>query len=230
MLTLESQPWVFDRSFAMSTIPEVSDDDLQPIRALNDLLFCPRRCALHRIEQVWVENQFTLEGSLAHQRVHKNAVHDDDGSSVRSVRGLWLRSNRLRLIGVADLVEFRPEPFPVEYKRGRRRRWDNDDVQLCAQALCIEEMLGVAVPRGAVFHVRSKRRREITFDPQMRRRTEEAVEQLHRLTQSGTVPPPVLHPKCQACSLHAVCMPELLSAQDAYRRAADQLFIVAEGT
>src|SRR5262245_29725586 len=128
--------------------PDTQDDDLQPIRALNDLLFCPRRCALHRLEQIWVENQYTLEGSLAHRRVHSDPSREELGATGRVVRGLWLRSNRLRLVGVADLVELRPEPYPVEYKRGRRRRWDNDEVQLCAQALCLEEMLGTSVPRG----------------------------------------------------------------------------------
>ena len=146
----------------------MDDDELQPIRALNDLLFCPRRCALHRIEGVWVENAATTEGTLAHKKVHAGPSEDELGSTGRIVRGLWLRSNRLRLVGVADLVEFRPEPYPIEYKRGRRRRWDNDDVQLCAQALCLEEMLGQAVERGAVFHVRSKRRREVVFDAKLR--------------------------------------------------------------
>ncbi len=141
---------------------------------------------------------------------------------------MWLCSNRLRLVGVADLVEFRPEPYPIEYKRGRRRRWDNDDVQLCAQSLCLEEMLGQAVERGAVFHVRSKRRREVVFDAKLRRTTEEAVARLHELIASEVVPPPVLLPKCKACSLYAVCMPELIGSQAKYKRAADKLFVVAE--
>src|ERR1700739_82307 len=99
------------------------DDDLLPIRALNDLLFCPRRCALHRIEGLWYENAATLEGSLAHKKVHAEPSEEERAAPGRIVRGLWLRSNRLRLVGVADLVEFRPEPYPVEYKRGKRRRW-----------------------------------------------------------------------------------------------------------
>src|SRR5207237_90075 len=135
---------------------QVADDEFQPIRALNDLLFCERRCALHRLEGLWVENVYTVEGSQGHRNAHAEPSSEELSAGGRIVRGLWLRSNRLRLVGVADVVEFRPEPFPIEYKRGRKRRWDNDDVQLCAQALCLEEMLGVAVPRGAIFHVRSK--------------------------------------------------------------------------
>jgi CRISPR-associated exonuclease Cas4 len=209
-----------------SDYPNSVDHDLQPVRALNDLLFCPRRCALHRIEGVWVENVATLEGSLAHKKVHAEPSHEETGATGRIVRGLWLRSNRLRLVGVADLVEFQPEPYPIEYKRGKRRRWDNDDVQLCAQALCLEEMLATSVPRGAVFHVRSKRRRELEFDAALRKTTEDAVARLHALIQAGEVPPPVLHPKCKQCSLHAVCMPELITVPARYRHAADKLFVI----
>jgi CRISPR-associated exonuclease Cas4 len=120
------------------SVPSTHDEDFQPIRALNDLLFCPRRCALHRIEQVWVENAHTLEGTHRHRRAHADG-DEDDGDGVRCVRGLWLRSSRLRLVGKADVVELHARddgsiPYPVEYKRGRKRRWDNDDVQLCAQA------------------------------------------------------------------------------------------------
>jgi CRISPR-associated exonuclease Cas4 len=139
---------------------------------------------------------------------------------------LWLRSTRLRIVGVADLVEFRPEPFPIEYKRGKRRKWDNDEVQLCAQAMCLEEMLNVAVPGGAIFHIKSKRRREIVFDAALRQATEEAARRLHEIVSSGEVPPPVLHPKCKECSLHDVCMPELITETSAYRRAATSLFTV----
>ena len=136
----------------------VTDDELLPISALNDYLFCERRCALHRTEQIWVENRYTLEGSMSHRKVHADPTSADLRASGQLVRGMWLRSERMRLIGVADLVEFEEYPFPVEYKRGPRRRWNNDDVQLCAQALCLEEMLGTQVPAGAVFHVRTRRR------------------------------------------------------------------------
>jgi CRISPR-associated exonuclease Cas4 len=204
---------------------QVSDDDLQPIRALNDLLFCPRRCALHRLEQLWTDTSHTVEGSHAHRGVHTDTADTHNDGPFRVVRGLWLRSDRLRLVGKADLVEFRPTPFPIEYKRGRRRKWDNDDVQLCAQALCLEEMLGVTVPDGAVFHITSRRRREVIFDDALRRRTEQAVDALHALVASGVVPPPVLHPKCRDCSLHKVCLPEVIVDQPAYRRAVRHLFV-----
>jgi CRISPR-associated exonuclease Cas4 len=205
------------------------DEEFQPIRALNDLLFCPRRCALHRTEQLWVENAHTVEGSHGHRIVHADPAREQAESPWRSVRGLWLRSNRLRLVGKADLVEFQPGPYPVEYKRGRKRRWDNGEVQLCAQALCLEEMLGTPVPAGAIFHLRSRRRREVVFDSALRRTTEEAAERLHALVASGVTPPPVLHPKCKACSLHDACLPEIVAAPDACRRYALALFTVSEG-
>jgi CRISPR-associated exonuclease Cas4 len=206
---------------------DIFEAGLQPIRALNDLLFCPRRCALHRTEGLWVENAFTIEGSRAHQKVHADPAHTERDGSHRIVRGLWVRSNRLHLVGIADLVEFRPEPYPIEYKRGRRRRWDNDDVQLCAQALCLEEMLGVAVPAGAIFHVRSGRRREVVFDEALRRATEEAVTRLHQLLASGETPAPVPHPKCKQCSLREVCLPQLVANGAAYARALRSLFTIS---
>src|SRR5262245_16207168 len=183
---------------------EAHEDEYQPIRALNDLLFCPRRCFLHRVEAVWLDNAHTAAGTLDHRRVHTHK--DAEESPYRTARGLWLVSHRLRLVGVADLVEFHPDPtsdgskhipYPVEYKRGRRRRWDNDEVQLCAQALCLEEMLGASVPAGAIYHVRSRRRRSITFDADLRRRTEEAVTRLHALLAQECAPPPIPHPKCK---------------------------------
>jgi CRISPR-associated exonuclease Cas4 len=202
------------------------DEDFWPLSALNDLLFCPRRCALHRLENVWVDNVHTVEGTHAHKAVHANPAREEEDLPYRVVRGLWVRSERLRLVGIADLVEFRPEPYPVEYKRGKRRKWDNDEVQLCAQALCLEETLGVPVPRGAIYHVRSKRRREIVLDAALRQTTEQAVAGLHELMAAGRVPPPVLHPKCKQCSLHHVCLPELLTQEARYRRAARSLFVV----
>lgn len=204
------------------TIPE--QDDYPPLSALNDYLFCPRRCFLHRVEGVWVENAHTLTGSRDHRRVHA-AKDNDTVAAGRTARGLRLVSHTLKVQGVADMVEFPGGvPFPVEYKRGKRRKWDNDDAQLCAQAICLEEMLGVEVPTGAVFHVKSKRRRVVPFSAALRADTRWAAERLHELLRATVAPAPVLHPKCRQCSLHAVCLPELLSAPRIYRKAAAELF------
>lgn len=200
-----------------------------PLSALNDLLFCERRCFLHRVEGVWVENHHTAAGTLDHRRVHR--ARDADESPARTARGLWVVSHRLRVVGVCDLVEFRPDPgdgpevpFPVEYKRGKRRRWDNNDVQLCAQAMALEEMLGVPVPAGALYFVKTRRRQEVAFDAPLRRKTRDAAERLHALLATRVAPAPVVHPKCKQCSLHRLCMPELLADPAAYRRAAAGLF------
>ena len=209
----------------MLPLPQLADsrEDYPPLSALNDLLFCARRCFLHRVEGVWVENVHTLTGSQDHRRVH--ATKDSDSATGRTARGLRLLSHSLKIQGVADLVEFHDDvPFPVEYKRGKRKKWDNDDVQLCAQAICLEEMLGVSVPGGAIFHVQSKRRREVPFTPLLRHKTYDAATRLHELLKRTVAPPPILHKKCKQCSLHKVCLPELLAAPDSYHRLAASLF------
>jgi len=191
------------------------EDDYPPISALNDLLYCERRCALHRIENVWVDNAHTTAGTLAHKRADR-PVTWQSAAGVREVHGLWLKSDRLGLLGKGDVVEFHAlpggseVPYPIEYKRGKRRKWDNDDVQLCAQALCLEEMLNVDVPRGAVFHVKTKRRREVEFTETLRQKTENTAWRLHELIAANVTPPPVLKPQCQGCSLRELCLPVVL--------------------
>ena len=200
-----------------------------PLSALNDLLFCERRCFLHRVEQIWVENHHTAAGSVDHRRVHQ--TRDADESSIRTARGLWVVSHRLRVVGVTDMVEFHPNPdggpevpFPVEYKRGKRRKWDNNDVQLCAQAMALEEMLGTHIPAGALFFVKSRRRQDVPFDAKLRKRTQDAATRLHDLLAQQSAPAPRPHPKCKQCSLHRVCLPDLIADPSAYRRAAAGLF------
>jgi CRISPR-associated exonuclease Cas4 len=216
----------------LPVVPQADPEAYPPLSALNDLLFCDRRCFLHRVEGVWVENHHTAAGSRDHRRVH--AAKDADPSTGRTARGLWVVSHRLRVVGVCDLVEFRPGPsgggskpdvpYPVEYKRGKRRRWDNNEVQLCAQAMGLEEMLGVPVPAGAVYFVKTRRRQEVAFTPALRQKTAEAAARLHELLAATAAPPPRPHPKCKQCSVHAVCLPELVADPAAYRRAAAALF------
>ena len=194
-------------------------DDLVPLSALNALLYCDRRAALRHLDGLYVHNEHTRRGDRLHQRADKPGFEKRKG--VRTERGLWIASKRLKLYGRADLVEFHKPPgprkrgapvveipFPVEYKRGKKRRWDNDDVQLCAQALCLEEMLGVAVPGGAVYHEATKNRREVPFTPGLRAETEAAVARLHALLAAGRVLPAVVKPQCRGCSLRGHCLPE----------------------
>ena len=137
-----------------------------------------------------------------------------------SKEGQSLVDSSLLSVG-RDTVEV---PFPVEYKRGKRRRWDNDEVQLCAQALCLEEMLGVPVPAGAIFHIKSKRRREVVFTDTLRKTTEETARRVHELVASGVTPPPVLMARCRGCSLHDLCMPELFSQRGKIARYENALW------
>ena len=204
-------------------------DDYPPLSALNDFLFCPRRCFFHRIEEIWVENAFTTDGSLAHKRVHKSK--DAGELPYRTARGLWLVSHQLRVVGIADIVEFHPDPaggpdipFPIEYKRGKRRRWDNDEVQLCAQAICLEEMLRVTVPKGAIFHVKSKRRQQIDFDAALREKTIKASKDLENLLKLTKAPPAMLHSKCKGCSLNGFCLPKLNDTLTEFQRLSLSLF------
>ncbi len=169
---------------------------------------------MHLIEGIWKDNQYTTEGLFAHKRVDlpKNVVR----GSQRNVTGMWLVSHRLGLIGKGDLIEFHagengePIPFPIDFKRGKRRRWDNNEAQLCAQAMCLEEMLQVAVPRGAIFHIKSQRSEEIEFDAVLREKTEHAAMRLRQLVFEQLTPKAKFHPKCKGCSLLEWCMPKSL--------------------
>jgi CRISPR-associated exonuclease Cas4 len=189
------------------------EDGLLPISALQHLLFCPRQCALIHVERQWVENRFTAEGRVAHEKVHDAGSETRGGR--RMVSGLPLRSLRLGLSGQADVVEFESDgtPFPVEHKRGRAKEEDWDRVQLCAQALCLEEMTGRAIAQGALFYGKSRRREEVVFDADLRQRTERTAQALHELVNSGKTPPPVQSDKCRNCSLAPVCLPGAFSAR-----------------
>ncbi len=207
---------------------EVEDCDHLPLSALNHLTYCERRCALIHIDGVFEENAFTLEGRLVHEGTDTPGYESKPG--VRAVRALPLFSRRLRLSGKADIVEFIRDPggreraCPVDYKRGRRRRWENDDIQVCAQGLCLEEMLGITVPRGAVFHAASRRRRDVELTPQLREVTEAAVRRLHELLSSNVLPPAFLAPKCDGCSLRPICLPEAFALGDGWDAARRRLF------
>lgn len=193
-----------------------AEDDLLPLSALQHLLFCERQCALIHVEGLWAENRLTVEGRHLHDKAHDGPSETRAG--VRIARGLALRSLRLGLVGKADVVEFHPpassggaaRPFPVEYKRGKPKRDDSDRVQLCAQGLCLEEMLSVEVPAGALFYGRTRHRLDVALDATLRRRTEEAAARLHELIARGRTPRAVREPKCESCSLLDLCLPDAL--------------------
>lgn len=199
-----------------------SEDDLIMISALQHFVFCPRQCALIHIEQVWAESRLTAEGRIMHEKVHEEG--DESRGSVRIARGVPLRSLRLGLVGVADVVEFHHvegtvwQPFPVEYKRGKPKPDRCDAVQLCAQAVCLEEMLTLRVPEGALFYGKTRRRADVAFDEALRKETEEVAEKARQLIASGITPPPAYAKRCANCSLVAGCMPKAIAKQRSVKR------------
>lgn len=192
-----------------------SDEELLPLSALQHYIFCKRQCALIHIEQVWVENAHTAEGRAMHDR-----VHDEGHATVAGVcleRGLALVSRSLGISGKSDIVEFRAGsggvfiPFPVEYKRGRPKQDESDTVQLCAQAICLEEMLNVPVPCGSIFYGKTRHRHDFELTPQLRKTTEDTALGLHLLIAAGITPKAEYSPKCKSCSLIDICLPKSLS-------------------
>lgn len=180
-------------------------DDALPLSGLQHLAFCPRQWALIHLEQVWSENRLTAEGRLLHERA--DLPGQSRRGTMRTVRGMLLHSVHLRLTGRADIVEFRPEPFPVEYKRGKRKPTDCDLVQLCAQALCLEEMLQQPVPQGAIFYGDPRRRINVEFTPALRQRTSALAATMHQLYTARETPPALPAKHCARCSLLDVCLP-----------------------
>lgn len=183
-----------------------AEDDLVPISALQHYVYCPRQCALIHVEQVWDENIFTLRGRRAHQRV--DAPGRRQRGEAETVRALPLWSDRLGLVGRADVVVFaQGRPYPVEHKVGPRRARRADEVQLCAQALCLEEMFACTIPEGALFYGKTRRRREVAFDEALRRETEAVVAATRAVLRQAALPPPAADARCHRCSLVEACMP-----------------------
>jgi CRISPR-associated exonuclease Cas4 len=195
-----------------------------PLSLLNDYLYCPRRAGLKIIEGWRAENEHTVRGDIVHE--HADLPGYEVAKNVTLLRALPVFSDRLGLSGKCDVIEQHADGtlLPVEYKKGKRRQFENDDAQLCAQALCLEEMFNVAIPRGAVFHAESKRRRDVIFTSELRRLTEQAVNELHRLTDAGQAPLAQFKPACEECSLFKICLPRVTSQPASLRRATAQLF------
>lgn len=218
------------------------EENLVPISGLQHLVFCCRQAALVVLEGIWDENRFTAVGRLVHDRVHM--AETESRNDIRISRGLLLRSLRLGLTGKADVVEFHriqescdPElqgqslktavilpatqgmwrPFPVEYKSGYMRHEEGYEIQLCAQAMCLEEMLEVQIAEGALFYSKTGRRMEIAFNDDLRKRTEEAARRLHEIVRSGITPTAQYEKKCDKCSLISMCMPKTTGTKKSVR-------------
>mgnify|MGYP006275919831 CR=1 FL=1 len=223
-----------------------TEDDLLQLSALQHLLFCARQCALIHIEQQWVENRFTAEGRVMHDRVHSDGR--ESRGEVRTVFGVPLRSLMLGVVGKADVVDFYLTeeqrltfidkalaaahkkgkshywlPFPVEYKRGKPKQDSSDKVQLCAQAICLEEMTGLQVSAGALFYGKKRRRQPVEFDSALREETIETARRLHELIASGRTPAPEYSKKCDSCSFIDVCLPAAMAGKKQVKRYYDTM-------
>lgn len=194
------------------------DDDLIPISALQHYLYCPRQCALIHIERLWAESRHTAEGRLLHERADR--PHSEKRKGVRTVTAMPLLHPDLRITGIADVVEFHrnasgERALPVEYKRGRPKAHRADEVQLCAQALCLEAMLGTPVTEGALFYGQTRRRKDVPIDDTLRALTRTVIDETRAMIDSGRTPSAVYDAKrCDACSLIDLCQPRWLAHSD----------------
>jgi CRISPR-associated exonuclease Cas4 len=189
--------------------PAMDDLPIIPISALEHYSYCPRQCALIHVEGTYLDNFWTARGSVQHRRVDERV----EWRGGREVRAMALFSDVHGLIGRADAVVTAPDepPFPVEHKSGVLRTWVHEAIQLCAQALCLEEMFEVGVPRGAVYYVGSRRRREVAFDAGLRDLTLETVRRVRQMLIDGVVPVEQALPRCRHCSLRPACLPDVTS-------------------
>ena len=195
-----------------------------PLSALNHWAYCPHRCGLIHLDGQFTNNIHTARGNAEHARVDR-VSYETAKSGARIEYALPVWSDRLGLIGKCDAVEFWPDGtiYPVEYKHGPKRKWLNDDLQLAAQAMCLEDMLGRPVHKGAIFHASSHRRREVPITPMLRATVVETAVAIRTMLDSGVLPAPVFDARCRECSLREICQPEVLTARD--RQSAQRLHL-----
>jgi CRISPR-associated exonuclease Cas4 len=195
-----------------------------PLSALQHWVYCPRQCALIHQEQAFAENVHTARGQAVHHLVDQPGYELKAGVKVERALPLWCE--RLGLIGKADLVEIHADgtPYPVEFKHGRKRRAVHDEVQLTAQAICLEEMFARPVPRGAIYHASSHRRREVSFTDELRQLVVETAEAIRAMLAAGRLPAPANDTRCRECSLKDLCQPEAIAAQARQATLMQQLF------
>lgn len=202
-----------------------------PVSAIEHYAYCPRQCALIHVEQVFEDNVHTITGRIVHERVHGERDVDDSALDGRTLRGLTLYSDRLGLIGQADLVEMRPEgPYPVEYKSGRVHQGPAA-LQLCAQALCLEEMYGQVSAFGGIYLAAAHRRREVEFTASLRLCTLETISAVRTLLQGTRIPAPAANRRlCMRCSLRELCLPQAVREIERLRSGQSELYRCADLT
>lgn len=199
-------------------------DDPIALSALQHYVYCPRQWALIHVEQVFDQNIHTMRGNAVHQKVDVPGF--EERTNLRVERALPVWSDRHGLIGKCDVVEFLPDgtPYPVEYKHGKKRAKLHDEVQLAAQAMCLEEMTGKSVIKGAIYHHSSRSRREVAITPALRQTVTDTSAAIRTIQASGILPEPVNDGRCKECSLIDSCQPEALTNRSAQMRQTEQLF------
>jgi len=206
----------------MNPTPEL---EIIPISALNQYLYCPRRCYLIHSEGQFTDNVHTMRGTHEHERVDQVLHEIKQGIRIEFALPIW--SDKLGLSGRCDVVEFHPDGtiFPVEYKHGKKKKWANDDLQLAAQALCLQEMKGLEVSSGAIYHIQSKRRRNVAITPQLIADVAHYTALVRGLFQQQKLPPPTEQPqRCLGCSMTDTCFPQISRAQQRIQRLSAHLY------
>jgi CRISPR-associated exonuclease Cas4 len=187
-----------------------------PIAALNQYTYCHHRCWRMFCAGEFVENQYTIEGTSLHDRVH--TLGECHREEVHQIRAIYLKSDRYGLIGKADLIEETDgKLYPVEYKRGDRGEWDNDELQVCAQALCLEEMTGKDISRGYIYYAKTHQRQLVEINRELRETAIATILNIQQLFQTGKMPPAIYTKRCQGCSLYHQCLPQATEKVSRYR-------------
>ncbi len=186
------------------------------IAALNQYAYCPHRCWRMFCAGEFSDNQYTIEGTTLHDRVHTTG--DIQRGETWQVRAIWLKSEQYKLIGKSDLIEAESgEIYPVEYKRGRKGEWDNDELQVCAQALCLEEMTGQSVTTGYIYYAHSHQRQLVEINQELRQSAIATIQYVTNILETGAMPKPVYSKRCQGCSLYSQCLPKATDKVKSYQ-------------
>ncbi|GET36597.1 CRISPR-associated protein Cas4 [Microseira wollei] len=195
------------------------NEDYIPIASLNHYSYCPHRCWRMFCAGEFVDNQYTIEGTSLHDRVH--TLSEGMREDTYQVRAIWLKSERYKLIGKSDLIESDSgQIYPVEYKRGSKGEWDNDEMQVVAQALCLEEMTGRTITQGYVYYAASHQRQLVEINRELREEAIATIQAVQTLLQTGTIPQPIYTKRCQGCSLYSQCLPQVADKVKRYQEAS----------
>ncbi|MBF2018528.1 MAG: CRISPR-associated protein Cas4 [Hydrococcus sp. C42_A2020_068] len=190
--------------------------DYIPIASLNHYAYCPHRCWRMFCAGEFIDNQYTIEGTSLHERVH--TLSEQNRENKWQIRAVWLKSERYQLIGKSDLIEVESGQLcPVEYKRGNRGEWDNDELQVCAQSLCLEEMTEQEITTGYVYYAHSHQRQLVKISEELRAKTQATIEAVKTLLETGIMPKAIYSKRCQGCSLYSRCLPQAIDKVGRYQ-------------